>query len=277
MKLNINYLVDVVEDAGAHALKSYKRRKNNISFVDKGEFYKEKTLREVVLKEDIFLQDLIVGKMLSIDPSVNIYSEELANMDLLDQDYSDIKYILDPLDGTHNFYHGLPYWGISLGILDKDNNPVGGIIVLPALDITIKNDNSDHLSEIKDRGTWRKINTIPRGIKNSLVCYDNQFYKLDKTAIEIYKKITQEVFTTIITGSAVTDSAFIAIGFINARVWNNTNPYDIAAGMAIVKGAGGIVTNFNNKSSNVLEPRLIMSSDIDLHGFIIKQIMTIEG
>ena len=88
-------------------------------------------------------------------------------------------------------------------------------------------------------------------------------------AIESYEKLAEKSFTTRITGSAVTDAAFIATGRINARVFNKTNSYDVAAGAAIVRSSGGKVTNFYGETVNVLSEQVVMSSGGMLHDSII--------
>ena len=110
---------------------------------------------------------------------------------------------------------------------------------------------------------------------NSLICYDNQFYKLGHTAINIYDILAHDAFTSRITGSAITDAALIATGRINGRIWNKTQPYDIAPGIPIVKGAGGVVSDFKGDAISVLNKSVIMSSDSNLHQRLIKEIRKI--
>ena len=182
-------------------------------------------------------------------------------MHLLEQDENEIKFILDPLDGTHNFYFGMSYWGIGLAVLNKHNESIAGFIYLPALNIFIKNEGNNSSTLLKNGNDWIKCNTTARLLEKSIICYDNQFYKLGNTAIKIYDILAHDVFTSRITGSAITDAALIATGRINGRIWNMTEPYDIAPGIPIVIGAGGIVSDFNNNDINVLQKSVIMSSD----------------
>ena len=64
----------------------------------------------------------------------------------------------------------------------------------------------------------------------------------------------------------------IAAGRINGRIWNKTQPYDIAPGIPIVKGAGGVVSDFQGNKITVMNKSVIMSSDKMLHEQIIREI-----
>ena len=269
-------LITIVEEAGKILLNKFNIR-NNVHFRDDSEiFAKEKSEKELLIEEDLISQEIIINGIRSFDKEVKIYSEELDNIDQLFKDGSDKKYIIDPLDGTHNFYYGLPYLGIAVAILDKNNLSKAGIICLPSLDILAVCEGHTSPSYVRINNKWSKIQTTPRKLNQSIICYDNQFYKLGRVAINIYDILAHESFTSRITGSAAADSVMIAIGRINARIWNQTEPYDIAAGMPIVLGAGGKVSNFNGKDVNIFSKDLIMSSDKKLHNKLIQEINRVK-
>jgi myo-inositol-1(or 4)-monophosphatase len=270
--MNLDFLVRALEKAGGKALESFKVRNDNLVLGIKTAYLEEKSPRELVIREDILCQKIIVEAILSEQPEAVIYSEESENLSDLEMDTAPLKYIIDPLDGTHNFYFGLPYWGISVGVLNQDNRSVGGVIYLPSMGILLKNEGTNLPTMIKLNGGWQKVSTVPRLLSQAMICYDNQFYKLGVNATSIYERLTHEAFTTRITGSAVVDAAFIATGRISARIWNNTLSYDVAAGMAIVLGAGGQVTGFAGEPVNVMVPRVVMSSDDSLHGSLLELI-----
>ena len=250
--INYNRVVEIVQEAGFVLLDRFnKRNSRHLEGVDTG-YVKEKTEKELVIREDLISQDIVINGIKEFDPDAIIYSEELDNMHLLEQDENEIKFILDPLDGTHNFYFGMPYWGIGLAVLNKQNESIAGFIYLPALNIFIKNEGNNSSTLLKNGNDWIKCNTTARPLGKSIICYDNQFYKLGNAAMKIYNILAHDVFTSRITGSAITDAALVATGRINGRIWNKTEPYDIAPGIPIVRGAGGIVSDFNNNDINVL-------------------------
>ena len=274
--INYNRVAEIIQEAGIVLLDRFnKRNSRHLEGVDTG-YVKEKAEKELVIREDLISQDIVINGIKEFDPDAIIYSEELDNMHLLEQDENEIKFILDPLDGTHNFYFGMPYWGIGLAVLDKQNESIAGFIYLPALNIFIKNEGNNSSTLLKNGNDWIKCSTTARPLKKSIICYDNQFYKLGNTAIKIYDILAHDVFTSRITGSAITDAALIATGRINGRIWNKTEPYDIAPGIPIVRGAGGMVSDFNNNDINVLQKSVIMSSDKLLHEKLVQEINLIK-
>lgn len=263
--MNLDFIVRAVEDAGLKLLLSFKARNKNHELGVKGGILEEKSPRELVIYEDLLSQELITEAIRGKHPDAAIYSEESNNLSELAADRSPIKYIIDPLDGTHNFYFGLPNWGVAVGVLNQDNHSVGGVIYLPYDGILLKNEGVQSPTMIRIDGEWQSVVTMPRQLSQALICYDNQFYKLGKQASAIYMNLTKEAFTTRITGSAVADAAFIAMGRVNGRIWNSTFSYDIAAGIAIVQGGGGVASDFCGQPVNMKAPQVIMSSDKSLH------------
>ena len=263
--MNLDFLVRALEKAGGMVLDSFKVRNDNLVLGNKTAYLEKKSPRELVIREDILCQKIIIEAILLEQPEAVIYSEESDNLPELKMDTSPLKYIIDPLDGTHNFYFGLPYWGLSVGVLDQNNRSVGGVIYLPTMGVLLKNEGINLPTMISLNTGWQKVSTVPRLLSQAMICYDNQFYKLGVKASSIYERLTHESFTTRITGSAVADAALIATGRISARIWNNTLSYDVAAGMAVVLGAGGQVTGFAGEPVDVMAPKVVMSSDATLH------------
>ena len=270
--MNFEILISALEAAGKRALESFKVRNDNLFLGIKTPYLEEKSPRELLIREDIMCQKILIDTILSDQPNAKIYSEESNNLKELETDNSPLKFIIDPLDGTHNFYFGVPYWGLSIGILDERNYSIGGVIYLPCMGMLLKNEGKDKPSMIKLKEGWQKVSTVPRELNKALICYDNQFHKFESEASSIYKRLTKEAFTTRITGSAVSDAALIATGRVNARIWNNTMSYDIAAAISIVKGAGGQVSGFNGENINVMEPKVLMSSDKVVHSSLLNLI-----
>ncbi len=270
--LNIDKITYLIEKAGLLLKTRFNKRNSNHLIGKDSGFIKEKTENELQIREDLISQDLIIEGIKKIEPDAVIYSEELNNMHLLEKDENEMKYILDPLDGTHNFYFGMPYWGIGLAVLNRYNESIAGLIYLPVLNIFIKNEGNNSPTLLKNGKDWIKCNTTIRPLGKSIICYDNQFYKLGDTAIKIYNILAHNAFTTRITGSAIADAALIATGRINGRIWNKTEPYDIAPGIPIVKGSGGYVSDFHGNTVSVMNKSVIMSSDEIIHERLIKEI-----
>ncbi len=268
--VEMDFLIDAVRQAGKVAHTAFENKKYCFLSDFQHEKIREKSKKELVIEEDILCQDIIIEAIKAQEPSAVIYSEELSNLDQLKKDTATKKYLIDPLDGTHNFCFGLPFWGISVAVLNADNASVAAVIFIPEFDLLLKCDGPGHPTVFYSKGTWVEATTAQKQMQEALICYDNQFYKLGHRAFRIYENLTKECFTTRITGSAVFDIALIASGKINARIWNNTNPYDIAGGIPIVKGAGGSASDFKGGEVSIFTAEAIMSSDKVLNQRIIE-------
>ena len=155
--------------------------------------------------------------LLADETSYPILSEEIRNTGEIVEDYC---WIVDPLDGSHNFIAGLPAFGVSIALV-KNGQPIAGVIYLPFYDLSY--------SAIKDHGAYMNGQKIcvstNRNLEKSMVTYDNMFHS-DINIVKRFEKILDRSFTVRITGSAIYDFSLIASGKIDSRVWNNTKMYD---------------------------------------------------
>ena len=170
------------------------------------------------------------------------------------------RWIIDPLDGTTNFLHGLPQFAISIA-LERDGQLVAGLIFDP-----IKNEL--FMAE-KGQGAWlddrrlrvsgrRDLSTalISTGIPFSGRPGHTQF-------IKELTEITQQVAGIRRFGSAALDLAYLAAGRFDGFWERNLNAWDIAAGIVLIREAGGIVADLDN-GPNVLESGNILAANQDL-------------
>lgn len=204
-----------------------------------------KESHELVLGVDLLSQKILIDQISSLFPEYSIYSEETDNWsEFLDD--TKFRFVIDPIDGTHNFHFGLPTWGIALSLLDPSCHPIAGLISIPMMDLIVYN-FGDKTYYIKNGEESEAVSSKRTSISQSLISYDNQFYKLEDSAMRIYEKMTSIALTTRISGSAAFDAVMIALGKLDARIWNSVEIYDIAAAFSIVRGAGGIICDFKGE------------------------------
>lgn len=268
----VDFLVDIVREAGRRIQSEFRKRRFRSLDDFKRDNITKKSARELVIDADMLSQEIILSEIKKNDKDAFICSEELNNIDQLENNKLPYKYILDPLDGTHNFCFGLPYWGISLAVLNAENSPISGIIFIPELDILLKSEQTRGPTAMFREGTWKQVFVSKKNLDESLISYDNQFYKLNKRAFTIYEALSRHCFTTRISGSAVWDIALIATGKINGRIWNSTNAYDIAAGFPIILGAGGSISDFSGREIDIFSKEVIICSGKTLCQDIVKVI-----
>ena len=217
-----------------------------------------KTTKEFVSNVDMECQKLSHDLLEEKFPYF-VLSEEKRMVDEIE---SDLFWIVDPVDGTHNFIAGVPNFGVSIGLASKKEFIVG-VIYLPFF--------NELYYAIKDSGAFMNGKQIHssknNNLEKSMITYDNQFY-LKKESFERYKKLVSQSFTTRIFGSAIYDFSLVASGRIDARIWNNTKIFDFAAGIVIVKEAGGNVTDFDGNDIN-MDSKEIIASNGNVHNELI--------
>ena len=200
-----------------------------------------KSNKTPVTKIDIDSNIIISDSLKKITPEIPIISEE----DYEGQDKHDSFWIVDPLDGTSNFLHGIPHWAISIA-LEHKKEVVIGVIYDP-----IKNEC--YVAE-KGNGAWlneKRLRVSGR---------ENMLEMLFATGIPFANKAglsstLQEINHLMPkcsglrrNGAAALDLAYVAAGRYDGYFQNNLNLWDIAAGIIIVKEAGGIINEIDLSS-----------------------------
>jgi myo-inositol-1(or 4)-monophosphatase len=220
-----------------------------------------KSPKDFVSNVDLECQNLSY-ELLRKDFQYEILSEEKKTQDEIE---TELFWIIDPVDGTHNYISGLPNFGVSIALASKKEFMLG-VIYLPYFD--------EMYYAVKNQGAFMNGEKIQvsknNDLEKSMIAFDNQFY-LNKKSFDVYKKIVDACFTTRILGSAVYDFCLIASGKIDARVWNNTKVFDFAAGLTILNEAGGKVTDFSGNQVN-LGTHDILGSNSFVHQGLLSRI-----
>ena len=215
-----------------------------------------KSPKELVTEIDMAVQKHIAQALLAISDSPIFFEEDKANNK---NKLPSECFIVDPIDATHNFIAGLPFYNISIGYV-KDNKILFGIIYFPY--------SKDMYHAFQNKGSYKNIDKLlvsdNTSMEKSIVAYDNQFH-LDKDIMVNYQKLVSEVFTTRILGSANSDACFIAEGVLDARIWNSTKMFDIVAGAIIVAEAGGEVSDFDGNPIDLLNAKKVVMSNSGIH------------
>lgn len=209
-----------------------------------------KSPKEMVTEVDIKSQKVITEILTHKYQSYGIITEEKRLLEIKNGK----NWIIDPLDGTHNYIAGLPFSGVSIA-LTEDNQFYLGVIYFPMED--------ELYYGLQGGGAF--CNEMPISVSDNddlskaIINYDNQFY-LSERSFECYRILTEKAFTTRIFGTATKDVCLTASGKIDGRIWNNTKICDIAAGIVILTEAGGKITNFDGTSCNMNSFQVIASN-----------------
>ena len=182
-------------------------------------------------------------------PNFSILSEEIGYEKNKDTENT---WIVDPIDGTVNFLHGIPHFAISIGLLSNDEIKTG-LIFDP-----IKN---EMFYAEKDNGAFFNNERIRVSKKNELSeC-------LFATGGKKYNSING--ITTRRSGCAALDLAYVASGRYDGYCQSNLNLWDIAAGLIIIKEAGGVINDINLNNHNNLN---VIASSPNINDKFIKKI-----
>lgn len=227
--------VQIIVKEAIQELKAYSHEdlaKNTFSRTNK---------REMKAKVDLIMNQLICNKLNKT--GISILSEEGNNASYKNTN-SHYRFIVDPLDGTVNFVRGLGPSAISIALFN-DNTPIFGVVGNIS--------SQDIIWGGKDIGSYcnhDKINVSNNTIlSESVLCsgFPSRFEINDNQKLNDYTYFMSQFGKVRMLGAASISLTYIARGFAEYYLEDNIMIWDVAAGLAIVEGAGGVIS-YNNAS-----------------------------
>lgn len=216
-----------------------------------------KGLNDLVSYVDREAENQLVKVLAELLPEAKFITEE--NADFKQKTEADYHWIIDPLDGTTNFLHGLPIFAISIGLM-KGNEMVLGVV---------HEINKDEcFSAYKNGGAFcndEKISVSPISkLADALLATGFPYRDFDKVPyyLDIIKALMQCTHGLRRMGSAAVDLAYTACGRFEGFFEYNLNPWDVAAGILLITEAGGTVTTFDGGNDFVFGRELVASCGI---------------
>ncbi|MCC8426125.1 inositol monophosphatase family protein [Mucilaginibacter sp. UR6-11] len=212
-----------------------------------------KGLNDLVSYVDKTAEGIIVAGLEKILPEAGFITEEKTKNNIADQ----YNWIIDPLDGTTNFIHGVPSYSVSIA-LKEYNELILGVVYEINLDECFYAWKG---SPAYLNGTIIKVSNAPT-IADSLIATGFPYYDFTKQAqyIELFTHLMQSCHGLRRLGSAAVDLVYTAAGRFDAFYEYNLNAWDVAAGIVILKQAGGQVVNFNG-GDEVLNTREVLATN----------------
>ena len=200
------------------------------------------------------VEKILIDELLKARPSYSILSEEIGEINNDDS----FKWIIDPIDGTSNFLHGVPHFAISVG-LEHNKEIICGIIYDPIKDemFTAEKGNGSYMNNqrmrVSSRSKLEDCMIFTGGPKREA--------KNRELALKEYYKFSIKLLTPIRKlGSASLDMAYVAAGRCDGFWQRNLNYWDIAAGIILVKEAGGFVTDFNGENEYIQNKTILATN-----------------
>jgi len=195
-------------------------------------------------------------------PSHSIIAEESGH----EKKSSDYTWVIDPLDGTTNFAHGLPIFSVSIGLLKK-NEIILGVIYDVMRDIMYTSEKGGGAYANDKKIVVNNNSKLNQSVLVTGFAYNrNDEYR---EAVKLFGSFLSKTRAVRRLGSAAIDFCYVASGVFDGFWEINLNPWDVCAGMLIVKEAGGVVTNFKNEEINV-NSNQFLATNSKVHNEMIK-------
>ena len=225
---NLNLMIKACEKASKVIIRDFGELEN-LQVSKKGP-------KDFVTKTDKRVEKILIEELTKSKKNYSFITEETG--EILNKN-RDIFWIIDPIDGTTNFLHGIPHFAISIA-LKREGEIISGLIFDP-----IKN---EVFYAEKDNGSFFNNNRIRVSNKSNI---DECLFSSNCEGIKlIYPRLNLRN-----TGCAALDLAYVGCGRLDGYFHDKINIWDIAAGKIIIEEAGGKVNNINKFRSNNIDIR----------------------
>ncbi len=219
----------------------FKTRNNPVTLADKES---EETIKNMITKKflaDKFICEESVNSVRQFEPNTRYW-------------------VIDPLDGTVNYFHGVPIFSVSIGVVEK-KKVVGGIVYSQL--------SKEMFYALKGKGSYKngkriyvsKITSINDALLVTGFPYST-FTSDPKQILALFNAFTLTAQGMRRFGSAAVDLCYIADGVLDGFWETGLNSWDVAAGSIIVTEAGGKMTDYSNKDGYMFNGQMIASNKL---------------
>ncbi len=240
-------VIEVSKSAGAFIREQY--------FLFNEKQVEVKSLNSLVSFVDITAEKMIVKELKNIFPEAAFLTEEKT----IEETISEWLWIIDPLDGTTNFIHGIPTFAVSIGLIHKGKMKLGVVYEIMRDECfsayegsqSMMNGKFIHVSERKT-------------LSDSLIATGFPYDKFDFVPqyLKILSYLMQHTRGIRRIGSAAVDLAYTACGRFDGFFEYNLNAWDVAAGAFIVQQSGGSVTDFSGGDNSIFGKEILAGNGI---------------
>ncbi|MFO7872274.1 MAG: inositol monophosphatase family protein [Candidatus Undinarchaeales archaeon] len=227
---------------------------------------------DITIEGDKVSEEILLEHLKKLDQKIYLISEEVGHLKLGDFDKpndADYTILVDPLDGSFNFRKRMDHFAVSIGVLDKNYEPVAGYVRDVPKEI-------EYYAE-KGKGAFsdgEKIETRKDSEKANILLEASP--RASRGDIEFLSKAFLNTRRARAYGSVALDLCRVADGTFHSFLYAGCSRYlDITAGLFIVKEAGGIVTDFNGneqltKGYNLIAKNILASGNKKVHNKLLK-------
>lgn len=223
-------------------------------------------VQNLVTEYDEAAEKSIIALITKAYPDHKILAEESGKSNASASPYT---WIIDPLDGTVNFAHGVPLFTVSIAVA-KGNDLLAGVILHPLYNRLFTAEKGQgaqldgapiHVSKIQDPYRALLATGFPYDLHTNPLRTLDDFAKIQGKGIPVRR-----------LGSAALDLAYVACGRFDGYWEVSVNPWDMAAGMLLVQEAGGKVTHYDGSPHKIFSQESIVATNGALHPFLLEQL-----
>jgi myo-inositol-1(or 4)-monophosphatase len=253
------FIIAVATQAGL-ILKEY--------FLSKNIKLEKKNMPDILTEADLTVDKFLIKTIKKKYPNSNFLTEETSPEDYLK--FKNLKnlWVIDPLDGTLNFFRGNSNFAISIALVSKAVVKLG-VVYIPMTEEL-------YWAQEKDKNAYlsNKVVYVSKtaDVNKTIVACDWEWNPRERKNISYcVNKFACKVQQIKCMGSASSDLASIASGKIDAYIHFNLKPWDVAAASLIIEKAGGIVSTADGKKWNIFSPNIFATNNL-LHTSLLRLI-----
>lgn len=213
-----------------------------------------KAATNLVTDADRGAEERIVQTILAAHPSHRILAEERGKDGATDSPYC---WIIDPLDGTTNFAHGFPFYSVSIG-LEYEGECIVGVVLDPMRRELFTGARGQGAYLNGERLRVSTIETLDQSLLVTGFAYNIR--ETTNNNLDHFSRISLRAQGVRRTGSAALDLSYVAAGRFDGYWEVKLSPWDMAAGIVILREAGGTVSGFSKGRFSLYEQELVATN-----------------
>jgi myo-inositol-1(or 4)-monophosphatase len=209
----------------------------------------------LVTQIDKKAEEIIINKIKGKYPDHDFLAEESGSHNR----QSDVRWVIDPLDGTLNFTHGMPLFSVSIGVEVK-GEIVAGVVYEPNL--------NELFTAEKGKGAFLnkkpiRVSRVDSLIESMIVTgFPYTIQENPDHAVQHFVNMLMKAQGIRRLGSAAVDLCYVACGRFDGFWEVSLNPWDMAAGVLLIQEAGGRFTDFHGKPSSIYNKQVLMTNGL---------------
>lgn len=233
---------------------------------------REKHVHDLVTEIDEQAQELIVEHLETWDVPAAVLAEEGDVFSQGQEKHEGFRWIIDPIDGTTNFAHGMPPYAVSIG-LQHNGKVVAGVV--------LEVGRWELFTAVKGQGLFvngvraRVSHRASLGESLLVTGFPYKMYEHLDDFMVLLRDMLHSARGVRRTGAASVDLAYVACGRFDGFFETGLMPWDLAAGYLLVHEGGGLVTNYRNEANKLFD-RQVVATNGRIHEALIEKVACMD-